>query len=129
MKKLLYFLKIVLIQDIIFNLTFLPLQAYENNIYSNNEIFLFVIDLFMGFIYSLGISGLLFAANALCVIFIEKKIHIYLLLTLNIILYIFVFFEYVLDISGAFRELLVPTVFGVYGGVFLAMLKNKKLII
>jgi predicted small integral membrane protein len=81
---------------------------------------------FLAFLYSLGISGLLLAINALCVIFIEKKMHIYLLLTLNIILYIFVFFEYVLDISGAFRELLVPTVFGVYGGVFLAMLEHKK---
>ncbi len=120
-KKLLYILKIILIQNVLFTIVF-TITSYL----SGEDIFFTVKGTFITFCYSLGISGLLFFINAICVLFIKIRFVLYSVLTLNVILYVFVFFEYGLHISDAFREILIPIIIAVYGGVFLSMIKSKE---
>ena len=118
-KKAFLFIKLFLLQSICF-VAFMMIFSYYENVCPQS--FLEILyDCIICFWHSMGIGGLLFTATSLTYIFfISKKAYIIIGSLIWILLYVFVFFEYVLDIGNAYDEVLLPLSIAVYGGFILA---------
>ncbi len=126
LKKILYFGKILLFQNLIFYISFCIIRTLKlyDKLYKN--IFEFMYDCRYGFFYSFGIAGLLLIATSLTIVYQKNNIKALLLNLLWIYLYVFVFFAKVLDISNIYKELLIPSLLGVLIGTLPFMILRKR---
>lgn len=84
-------------------------------------------DLITSFFRTIEIGGLLFVATSLTYILVKNKIQVAIFNLIWILLYLFVFFEYVLDIGDIYKELLIPLTIAVYSPfLFFLIHKYKK---
>lgn len=79
--------------------------------------------LVIGFFLYVGIGGFLFLTTSLTYIIVKNKMQTIIFNLIWMLLYLFVFFERVLDIGASYKELLLPFTIGVCSILFFKLNK------